>query len=228
MVILDFAGVTWHKKLFGVIEGVCYLHSLEPPLIHGGLQPVSVLMDQEGTPHLCDFGFRSARQIISRAGNSRIGGIDTRFLAPELLIDRFRTTCSSDVYGFAMLFFNVWTGEQPFGNVRIEWRMLAKVADGERPELPTGRKVHIPQTLEGLLWTLVEKMWAQDPSHRPTSEDVSRRLKEIFAAKSPRLGVHVPTGARVNHTTNHHSNQRTVTEEAKTSVYSQDCSNCCT
>ncbi|KAF8284516.1 kinase-like protein, partial [Clavulina sp. PMI_390] len=170
------------NQLFGIGEGVCYLHSLHPPVIHGDLHPGNVLLDKGGKAYLCDFGLSRVRHEVSRTRTQRVDGGFMRFLAPELTNspnDKFRTSWSSDVYSLAMLLFNIWTGERPFSNIELEWRVAVASTSGKRPQLPTGRKVHIPQPAEKQFWKLVREMWVEDPDKRPKSHDVLERLMRM-------------------------------------------------
>ncbi|KAF8318136.1 kinase-like protein, partial [Clavulina sp. PMI_390] len=174
---------TFQRILFGISEGVCYLHSLQPPVIHGDLHPGNVLLDKKREAYLCDFGLSRVRHEVSRTRTQRVDGGFMRFLAPELTnseASKFRTTGESDVYSLAMLLFNIWTGERPFSNIELEWRVAVASTTGERPKKPTGRKVRIPQAAEGQFWTLLQQMWDKKPKTRPTSHDVLKRLKGML------------------------------------------------
>ncbi|KIM25262.1 hypothetical protein M408DRAFT_331357 [Serendipita vermifera MAFF 305830] len=38
-----------------VVEGVSYLHSFNPQLVHGDLKPRNILIDDSGHARICDF-----------------------------------------------------------------------------------------------------------------------------------------------------------------------------
>ncbi|KAF8318141.1 kinase-like protein, partial [Clavulina sp. PMI_390] len=167
----------------GLSEGVCYLHSLQPPVIHGDLHPGNVLLDKDGIAYLCDFGLSRVRHEVSRTRTQRVNGGFIRFLAPELAsspAEKFRTTSESDIYSLAMLLFNLWSGERPFSHIELEWKVTVELVGGNRPKMPAGPRVHIPKAVEKQFWALVQQMWTQKPKKRPTSHDVLERLKEML------------------------------------------------
>jgi len=76
----------------------------------------------------------------------------------------------ADVFSFAMLVVEVFTGAPPF-----EGRTPAKAAydifRGDRPEMP-GNAQAVGLTAE--MWELLEKCWHQNPENRPTMGEVVR------------------------------------------------------
>ncbi|KAF8308332.1 kinase-like protein, partial [Clavulina sp. PMI_390] len=159
--------------LLGINKGIIYLHSLQPPVIHGDLHPGNVLLDENGCPYLCDFGQSRIRHEVTRTRTKQQAGGKARFLAPELTessIDRFRTSWKSDIYAFAMLSLNMWTGEKPFSDIELEWQVSSKLVKGARPKKPrnTSIQINLDKSVENAFWNLLMKMWAQDPDSRPT------------------------------------------------------------
>ncbi|KAF8283289.1 kinase-like protein [Clavulina sp. PMI_390] len=113
--IMEVNKFTW--IVIGITRGVTYLHSQNPPIIHGDLHPGNVLLDQHGNAYLSDFGFSRIRHEVTRTHTSIKEGGNLRFLAPELSSGTskdFRTSKESDIFGLAMTFFNAWTGKKPF------------------------------------------------------------------------------------------------------------------
>ncbi|KAG8822312.1 hypothetical protein FRC17_009597 [Serendipita sp. 399] len=87
----------------GVVQGLDYLHNVDPPIVHGDLKPKNILIDKLGRPRICDFGLS---RIVLEEGHS---GLTTtaaytgtpRYLAYELVIsedDMATPTRKSDIY----------------------------------------------------------------------------------------------------------------------------------
>ncbi|KAF8318088.1 kinase-like protein [Clavulina sp. PMI_390] len=170
--------------LLGIMKGVSYLHTFDPPVIHGDLHPGNILLDKEDSACVCDFGLSRIRHEVSRTRTKRQGGGLTRFLAPELNSSegvRFKTSLESDIYSLAMLLFNMWTGEKPFSSIELEWKVSQAIDQEERPERPLITKVEIPQMQGDQLWELINDMWEHIPASRPTTSIVARRLLEVLA-----------------------------------------------
>ncbi|KAF8311817.1 kinase-like protein, partial [Clavulina sp. PMI_390] len=174
------------KQVIGISDGLQYLHSFRPAVIHGDLHPGNVLLFEHDCPCLCDFGQSRIRHEVTRTRTDmgRKSGGQYRFLAPELTkspLDKFRTTPKSDVYALAMLSLNIWTGEKPFAEIELEWQVCVGVVGGQRPKKPDRAQVPIPEEKKAKeFYKLLEKMWAQDPAKRPAIEMVCGRFKEIF------------------------------------------------
>ncbi|KAF8315116.1 kinase-like protein [Clavulina sp. PMI_390] len=176
---------SFKQILIGINKGVGYLHSRQPPVIHGDLHPGNVLLDKYQQPYLCDFGLSRVRHEVSRTRTQRQDGGSTRFSAPELTsspADKFRTTSQSDIYALAMLTYNMWTGQKPFSEIELEWQVALTSVQGGRPRRPTASTAHVnlAEGVEAAFWRLLQEMWAQDPSKRPVSDIVLSRFEKIF------------------------------------------------
>jgi len=141
----------------------------------------NVLIDTFGNALLCDFGFSRIRHEITRTFSEiRVGG-RVRFLAPELLAgpERFRTSVPSDIFSLSMIFFSTWAHAVPFAKITNEHAVEKHIRTGQRPTRPTTH-VRLHPEVEENLWQLIENMWAPDPSVRPPTDNMQRRLEAIF------------------------------------------------
>ncbi|KAF8312067.1 kinase-like protein [Clavulina sp. PMI_390] len=178
----------FQRIVLGIAEGVGYLHSRQPPIVHGDLHPGNVLLDIFGTPRLCDFGLSRIRHEVTRTRTLLMEGGRLRFLAPELakgLTERFRTTLQSDIFSLAMTFLNLWTGKKPFSEIPKDRKVASTLKKGKRPTRPT---VHFGLKLgaESDLWMLLSDMWAHDSMTRPSIGEVFERLNQkIFDPPLP-------------------------------------------
>lgn len=101
----------WKRGLVQLIqsaEGIGYLHSHKPPIVHGDLKAENILINNDGDASLCDFG-------LSRAVQDSVTGLTTgghkgsfAFLAPELYeSDEEKVSTASDIYAFGGLIIQV-------------------------------------------------------------------------------------------------------------------------
>jgi serine/threonine protein kinase len=119
---------------------------------------------------LTDFGESKGKLHGSRYTTQMVG--TARWRAPEVFEDeanREKYTKSADVYSFAMLFFEVLTGEVPFADIG-SMMVLQSIHDEIRPRLP-----HVDYCL-GYLSALIEKCWATNPAERPQFPNFSQLL----------------------------------------------------
>ncbi|KAF8290399.1 kinase-like protein, partial [Clavulina sp. PMI_390] len=158
-------------------------HSQHPPIIHGDLHPGNILLDKIGNPYLCDFGLSRIRHEVSRSRTMRQEGGNIRFLSPELLaLERgtFSSSRESDIFALAMTFLNIWTGRRPFSEVRDEYKVVAMVKAGLRPQR-TIMVAGMKPAMETAFWDLLSSSWAQLPVDRPSSKSFLHHLITIFA-----------------------------------------------
>jgi len=132
---------------------------------------------------LTDYGLAPINSDITFAAAATPGVVGiSRWLAPELInpvcngnIRPVMESKAGDVFSFAMLAVEVFTGAPPF-----EGRRPAKAAldllGGCRPDMP-GNAQAVGLTAE--MWKLLGSCWQQDPEERPTMETVVRRWQKF-------------------------------------------------
>lgn len=55
----------------GVVDGLVYLHSYEPQIIHGDVKPPNILIADDGRPMICDLGL--TRLVVSHLSPTDAG-----------------------------------------------------------------------------------------------------------------------------------------------------------
>ncbi len=95
----------WGMQLCAVLA---YLHSHYPPILYGDLKPSHVMIAEDGSVRLIDFG--AATQLYTHAGALDLRTIEQpdarfatpRFTAPEVMNQCSSLSASSDVYAIGM------------------------------------------------------------------------------------------------------------------------------
>jgi serine/threonine protein kinase len=115
-----------------------------------------------------------------------------RWMAPELHDYQleFKHTKASDVYAFACLCIEVrilgrfgvrhlfipeqiYTGEQPFWNIKQELMVALQILNQKRPPRPSSLGLSEgTRAMSDRLWTIVQACWAHGPSDRPDMDKV--------------------------------------------------------
>lgn len=149
-------------------EGLVAVH--EAGVVHRDLKPSNILLSPKG-PRIIDFG------IAWATGASTLTHVGTAvgspgFLAPEQ-VRGATVTPATDVFSLGATLAYASTGDSPFGHGSSEV-MLYRVVH-EEPHLHG-----VPDALA----PLVRACLAKDPEDRPTTLDLSLRLKEIAAREA--------------------------------------------
>ncbi|KAG8943695.1 hypothetical protein FRC03_002352 [Tulasnella sp. 419] len=91
------------------INGLVYLHSRDPPIVHGDLKASNILVDDEGHARITDFGLSRIVEEGHTGWTTSTGISGThRWMAPELLLtERSKPTIAADVYSITLLALEV-------------------------------------------------------------------------------------------------------------------------
>lgn len=84
-----------------------YIHEQDPPIIHRDLTPDNLVLREDGSIVVIDFG--AANEFIGNATGTFVG--KQAFIAPEQF--RGKACTQSDIYAFGCTLFFLLTGEEP-------------------------------------------------------------------------------------------------------------------
>ncbi|WP_424214664.1 protein kinase domain-containing protein [Streptomyces sp. BI20] len=152
-------------------EGLVAVH--EAGVVHRDLKPSNILLSPKG-PRIIDFG------IAWATGASTLTHVGTAvgspgFLAPEQVRGAL-VTPATDVFSLGATLSYAATGDSPFGHGSSEVMLY--------------RVVHEEAQLQGVpdaLAPLIAACLAKDPEDRPSTLQLSMRLKEIAAREAQGL-----------------------------------------
>jgi serine/threonine protein kinase len=182
------------SQLYQVTQGLQYLHSVD--IAHGALKGVSshfrfyppdstfillmfnsilpqsnVLINSSGRVWLADYGLSPFRRY------QREGNCHSPWDAPEVIIRSLVEDLvhkPADIFSFAMLVLEVFTGERPFGRRLKGNQACLRITKGVRPQRPEG------VDLSDDVWGLVQHCWAQVPGERPIIDDVIKTWEQMI------------------------------------------------
>lgn len=137
-----------------------------------------MLISETGKAQVCDYGLTPivSNPIFTIAATPGVAG-SSRWLAPEIIDPPSKASAkpitaskSADIFAFAMLAVEVFSGKVPFGNLKNE-SVVIQISSGKRPSKPQAAE-QLGLTAE--MWKFIEKCWTGNPSKRPTIDEVVR------------------------------------------------------
>ena len=168
-------GLDWRINVINDIAlGMAYLYSRPKPVQHQDLKPANVLIMDDWSAKVCDFGLSESDVTLSSSSMSQASGANGFTLAyasPEVL-DEEDFTEKCDIFSFGITAWETITGRVPYSGLK-PGQILKKVYKAERPE---GGMEGIDEDLKAL----VEKCWAAEPDDRPSFGQVKDALKPFL------------------------------------------------
>ena len=172
-----------------IAQGMNFLHRQVPPVIHVDIKSKNMLLDERWMVKVADFGHSL---ILGNLGmkSSRIG---TKYwAAPEVLSGEPNTT-KSDVYGFAIVMWEVFARKEVYENMDEEETLEGIESGAVRPPIPGG----CPDVIKRVM----EKCWSQDPKERPAFSEILSDL-QTWLDENPKVGMPLSANLQMQQSSN--------------------------
>ncbi|KDQ16233.1 hypothetical protein BOTBODRAFT_107400 [Botryobasidium botryosum FD-172 SS1] len=176
------------KLALQIAEGVEYLHTFVPVVVHGDLKGANIFISSSGEAKIADFGLS---EMIAEDGGknystSWFAAGTRRWQAPELvnanIPEEARRTTASDIFAFGRLLIEVFTLRAPFPDTTNEVELAQRVAAGELPKRPKDHDI-VARGLDRSMWELITDCCRFQPVQRPSASDVVHRLQLLVMAR---------------------------------------------
>ncbi len=140
----------------GICGGLAAAHRIG--ILHRDLKPENVIVGDDGTPRLMDFGIAVETSLYQGEKGDTVPGTP-QFLAPELLGGEAPSP-RTDVYAMGVLLYEMFTGRVPFDDNDTA-RLMRRVLSESAPSIRTLRPDLPPE-----LTDILERAIARDPEAR--------------------------------------------------------------
>ncbi len=145
-------------------------------IIHRDIKPQNVLVKDDGTIKMVDFGIALAHDALQLTQNDSVMG-SVHYLAPELAKGE-QATYQSDIYALGIVFFELLSGQVPFSAEQPVQVALKHI----REEMPSIKSmiVDVPQSVENIiLKAAAKKKEFRYRSALEMHQDLSTCLSEV-------------------------------------------------
>lgn len=158
--VLEDGPIPLEKGIFLATEILLALRAAHHAgVIHRDLKPQNIMIDQEGKPHIMDFGISVPLDYTPMTTTGALVGTPL-YMAPELLQNQ-KADQRSDLYSAGIVLHEIFTGRKPFD---VENRVAALLAQVKFT--PARLK-----TLTGELEAIILKALKKNPSERYQTVD---------------------------------------------------------
>jgi len=175
----------WRRRTLMALDAaraMNYLHCSRPPILHGHLSSINLLVDKELVIKVSDYAVDTIRNRAKRSG------VYTQplWVAPEVLKSTGKKmTKAADVYSFGIVLWEILTRRTPYqGMIRApagasgaaaHIKAIADIIAGMRPTLPDRTPAKMA--------SLISRCWATDPAQRPDFQSIVEELSEMEREK---------------------------------------------
>ncbi|KAF8602612.1 kinase-like protein [Ceratobasidium sp. AG-I] len=169
-----------------VVSAIDYLHSRNPPIVHGDLKSQNFLLRSDYLVQLSDFGLSRIPQdgAGSRFSSSNDG--TTRWMGPELFA--FSSTDSivpvralpSDIWALGCTLYEIVTSLEPYHECRTVPKIIHTVCRRSTPTKPTNTLSPGLAQLQKNVWPVLEQCWNYNPDQRPDIRELACSLREVI------------------------------------------------
>ena len=163
-------------------------------IVHRDVKPGNVLIADDGTALISDFGIAYALGDATLTSSGMIHGTPA-YLAPEVARGN-EANFASDVFSLGATLYSAMEGTPPFGRDENSMALLHRVASGEFP----------PPQRCGALTPAILQMLSADPEARPSMRAVADTLARVAARSASAIDQTValsaseetPTGGEID------------------------------
>ncbi|EKX45193.1 hypothetical protein GUITHDRAFT_71567, partial [Guillardia theta CCMP2712] len=152
--------------LLDVVQGVRFLHSSKPQVIHGDLKSKNVLVDSNLRAKVADFGLSLVKRVSFWEEASEGTGT-IAWMAPELLHGG-NNSPQSDIYSFGIILNEVFSREEPYQGEDLK-AVMVEVMNLQRTEM---KRPVIAECCPADVKGLIRDCWNKETDLRPSLAEI--------------------------------------------------------
>ncbi|XP_020108910.1 probable leucine-rich repeat receptor-like protein kinase At5g49770 isoform X1 [Ananas comosus] len=180
----------WKRRLrvaLGSARGLSYLHELaDPPIIHRDVKSTNILLDENLTAKVSDFGLSklvsdSEKGHISTQVKGTLGYLDPEYYMMQQLTEK------SDVYSFGVVMLELITARQPIEKGKYVVREVKQRVDMNDEEYCSLKELMDPKVLNtthliafNKFVQLALRCVEESAASRPTMSDIVKEIETML------------------------------------------------
>ena len=163
-------------------RGLAHAHAAG--LVHRDVKPQNLLLREDGTVKVADFGIARAAETTALTQVGTVLGT-AAYLSPEQALGE-QVTAAADVYSLGAVLYELLTGRPPY-----EFDSLADLAAKQTSRRRSRRSASSRPECRASVEDAVMRSLARNPAYRPASAAAFAR--ELGADDEPTVPLHAPT-----------------------------------
>lgn len=162
-----------------ILEALAHVHKHHH--LHTDIKPDNILVTQDGSVRLADFG------MCQRFSDRMIAQGTPSYLPPEMVAawhthhESHRYSGASDIFSFGVLMVNTLTGKYPFARITARLRRGISLTPSEMKAIftPPSKRFHELESINPTFAVVAKLCLRVDPSERPEADF----LRHVLASK---------------------------------------------
>ncbi|CUA69862.1 Serine/threonine-protein kinase flr-4 [Rhizoctonia solani] len=166
-----------------ILAGLEYLHTLNPPIVHGNINTGKLFIDSAGRTKIGEFGLAALCYPLAPLASAITFTGFSRWMSPELLDmdpdDETPTVPSmpSDIWALGCTIFEIIADKLPYFEYTHDIKIQRAILKGETPG---SRHSLVGDDAFGCrLWPILESCWLIEPSERPPIQRITSRFASL-------------------------------------------------
>lgn len=156
-------------------------HCHQHDVVHRNINPKNILMGLDGQPRLTDFDYaKIGKEQTTTIADEIQQRLESRYKAPEIWADETAASPASDVYSFALVIYELFTGEEAFSSAT---QAVERSGQFIKPVSQFNRQ--LPQGFDDWL----EQLKQSDPSQRPDANTAHHLFDALWQPAEPVMPV---------------------------------------
>ncbi|KQJ96788.1 serine/threonine-protein kinase EDR1 [Brachypodium distachyon] len=156
------------RMALDVARGMNCLHTSVPTIVHRDLKSPNLLVDDNWTVKVCDFGLSRLKHSTFLSSRSTAG--TPEWMAPEVLRNE-QSNEKCDIYSFGVILWELATLRKPWQGMN-QMQVVGAVGFQDR-------RLDIPKEVDPIVASIIRDCWQKDPNLRPSFSQLTSYLKTL-------------------------------------------------